>query len=189
MARNIDGMKEDETNVFSSFNHNGEEKTHILSPKAQMAFAKSASNFYSTARSASRNRTRAGTQMSNKNGGDKGAKTHEDEEKILLGQTKTVDSAQVTHDVLKVCGVFRDKVQMSRQYLRSGEGIGGGDHTFYRRNVQLPQSVSSPGIQINLPRNRVTSTRNAKRDFIKLFASASDCLGEEAVSTAAVSKK
>jgi len=43
-----------------------------------------------------------------------GPKSHEDEEKILLGQTKTVDSALVTQDVLKVCGVLRDKVDLNR---------------------------------------------------------------------------
>lgn len=105
-------MKEEFANVYSSVDHNGETQTHILSPKASSAFAKSATNFYSNARSMSRNRTRAGTQTGNHSRLSNNPRSHEDEEKILLGQTKTVDSAVVTHDVLKVCGVFRDKVNM-----------------------------------------------------------------------------
>lgn len=128
-------MKEEFANVYQSVDHNGEPKTHILSPKASTALAKSATNFYNTTRSVSRNRTRAGAQTANHSRLSNNPRSHEDEEKILLGQTKTVDSAIVTHDVLKVCGVFRDKVNMNRQFLKSGEGIGGGDHTFYRRMV------------------------------------------------------
>lgn len=105
-------------------------------------------------------------------GGMKAA-THEDEEKLLLAQAKTVDSAAVTHDVLKLCGVVRDRMQMNREFLKSGEGIGGGDATYYRRMIQLPASCSSPKTQTNLPEKRVNSTRNARRDFSKLFGSPS----------------
>jgi len=64
--------------------------------------------------------------------------SHDAEEKILLGQTKTVDTAQTAHDVLKMCGVVRDKLNIDEGYLRSGTGVGGGDRTFYRRTVMRP---------------------------------------------------
>jgi len=44
----MDDMKLETANVFLSMDPNGDEQTKIMSPKAQMAFAKSTTNFYSS---------------------------------------------------------------------------------------------------------------------------------------------
>ena len=126
---------------------------------AATAVAKSAQNFYrlkSVGRSQG-NRMRA-TSMTPQGDKNKGAScqrgelnrkldrrqqgmspfSHADEEKILLGQTKTVDTAQTAHQVLKMCGVVRDKLNLDQDFLRAGSGVGGGDRTYYRRTITRP---------------------------------------------------
>jgi len=67
----------------------------------------------------------------------------EHEERLLLGQAKTVDSAAVTKDVLKSCGVTRDKMFLEKDYLKSNTGLGGGDKSYYRKNIAKPQTYES----------------------------------------------
>lgn len=64
----------------------------------------------------------------------------DEEERLLLGQAKTVDSAAVTKDVLKSCGVTRDKMYLDAGFLKGKTGLGGGDKSYYRSNMVKPQT-------------------------------------------------
>jgi hypothetical protein len=108
----------------------------------------------------------------------------EEEERMLLGQAKTVDSAAVTKDVLKSCGVTRDKMYLDRDFLKANTGLGGGDKSFYRTKIQKPQTYeslkknsnavgpthytqttfqSNPNLLVNPSRGRVVSSPKSRQ--------------------------